>query len=70
MANSIRRLVGRTNGRGGGARALTAAQDKARAAGAVGQELKQRALSAVYFAELRADVDRRAAMGWLDDEGC
>jgi len=69
-SNSIRRLVGRTNGRGGGARALTAAQDRARAAGAAGQELKRVALSAVYFAELRADNARRAAAGWLDDEGC
>lgn len=67
-SNTIRRLVGRTNGRGGGARALTQAQDDARAQGLEGTELKATALAAVFEDMHRAEVHQAYAQGWSDPE--
>lgn len=47
---TIRRLVGRTNGRGGGPRALTLAQDKARRVTSDPVEVKARAIREVFSA--------------------
>lgn len=66
---TIRRLVGRTNGRGGGARALTKAQDHARALGVTGAAaVKAAGLTIQGFAELDRERERAAAAGWVDVE--
>ncbi len=67
-SNTIRRLVGRTNGRGGGPRALTRAQDTARAAGLEGAELKSHALAQVGRELHRAELLKAYAQGWSDPE--
>lgn len=67
-SNTIRRLVGRTNGRGGGPRALTRAQDTARAAGLEGAELKAHALAHVGRELYRAEFAKAYAQGWSDPE--
>jgi len=67
-SNTIRRLVGRTNGRGGGARALTQAQDVARAQGLEGSELKAQALGVVGEAQHWEQVKKAYAQGWSDPE--
>ena len=65
---TIRRLVGRTNGRGGGPRALTAAQDEARAMGITEPaEIKSHALISQGFAEIDAEKARARALGWRDE---
>lgn len=65
---TIRRLVGRTNGRNGGPRALTAAQDHARAIGITGvAEVKAHALITQGFAELGAEKVRARQLGWRDE---
>jgi hypothetical protein len=65
---TIRRLVGRTNGRGGKPRALTAAQDAARALGMHdAKDVKSHALITQGFAELDEEKARARAMGWRDE---
>lgn len=65
---TIRRLVGRTNGRGGGPRALTAAQDAARAQGLKSSyDIKAAGLLIQGFAELDAEKARARALGWRDE---
>ncbi len=58
-------LVGRTNGPGGAPRALTVAQDQARAAGLSGRALKLRAIEKVIGAE---SVALLVDNGWKDPE--
>lgn len=60
----MRGLVGRTNGKGGSVNVLTAAQDRARAAGVRGSRaVKAAAAEAVY----RAELEGRAALdAWLE----
>lgn len=66
---TIRRLVGRTNGRGNGPRALTAAQDQARALGVTGAaEIKAAGLIIQGFDELDRERARARAAGWRDVE--
>lgn len=64
----IRRLAGRTNGRGGGPRRLTSAQDECRARGLQGAELKRGALMRVRFEDLRAERLEAVRLGWQDPE--
>lgn len=66
---SIRRLVGRTNGRGGTPRALTAAQDEARARG-IGdaQDVKAYGLQSQGLDERDRDLERANDAGWFDEE--
>ena len=65
---TVRRLVGRTNGRGGGPRALTAAQDAARARGITDPtEVKAHALITQGFAEIDAEKARARELGWRDE---
>lgn len=65
---TIRRLAGRTNGKGGGPRILTQEQDKARAMGMVGAEVKAYALCAQGAVERDAELDAAHAAGWFDVE--
>lgn len=66
---TIRRLVGRTNGRGNGPRALTLAQDKARALGVTDPAaVKEAGLVMQGFAEIDRDRERAEAAGWFDVE--
>lgn len=67
-SNTIRRLVGRTNGRGGGPRALTRATDAARSRGLSGSNLKAAALGEVTLALHRAELQRAYESGWSDPE--
>ncbi len=67
-SNTIRRLVGRTNGVGKGPRALTKAQDRARSAGLEGHDVKAAALAEVGHAAHRAEVLRAYELGWFDEE--
>jgi hypothetical protein len=65
---TIRCMVGRTNGRGGGPRALTAAQDQARALGLTSSfDVKAHGLITQGFAELDAEKARARALGWRDE---
>jgi len=64
----IRAMVGRTNGRNRGPRALTAAQDTCRAQGMTPSEVKCEALLHVGFAQLDEYHARAAASGWVDPE--
>jgi hypothetical protein len=66
---TIRRLVGRSNGRGGGPRALTRYQDEAKARGLVASaEVKAYALQRQGHDEYEAELDRAHAAGWFDTE--
>lgn len=66
---ALRGQVGRTNGRGGAPRALTAAQDRARELGAKGStEVKACALGMLGREQMRRDRDRATAAGWFDVE--
>lgn len=66
---TVRRLVGRTNGRGGGPRALTKYQDEARANGLTSAaEVKQYGLQRQGNDERNASLDRAEAAGWFDTE--
>lgn len=65
---TIRRLVGRTNGRGGGPRELTAAQDRARAMGMTDPaEVKATGLAIQGLAELDREKAAARARGWRDE---
>lgn len=63
---TIRRLVGRTNGKGGGPRALTRYQDTARAAGIANP--KTYGLMMQGLDERDRELDRAYAAGWFDEE--
>ncbi len=66
---TIRRLVGRTNGRGGGPRALTRYQDEARARGITnGAAVKAYGLARVCADDRDAEIERALAAGWYDVE--
>jgi hypothetical protein len=66
---TIRRLVGRTNGRGNGPRALTLAQDRARAMGVTDPaEVKEVGLISQGFDEIDRDRVRAEDAGWFDVE--
>lgn len=66
---TIRRLVGRTNGRGGGPRALTRYQDEARARGIKSPvEVKAYGLLRQGSDELEQERDAAEAAGWFDVE--
>jgi hypothetical protein len=66
---TIRRLVGRSNGRGGAPRALTAAQDRARALGVTDpQAVKSAGLIHQGLAERDAELERANDAGWYDVE--
>ena len=66
---SIRRLVGRSNGRKGAPRALTAAQDAARASGLTdAQDVKAYGLQSQGLDERDRDLERANDAGWYDDE--
>lgn len=65
---TIRRLVGRTNGRGGGPRALTLAQDQARAAGLTGAAVKSKALIRVGRDQRQLQLQAARRAGWFDPE--
>jgi hypothetical protein len=65
----ITALVGRTNGRAGGARPLTAARDALIAQGVTGvAELKAAAIGTVWEAEYQAELAAAIAAGWVDEE--
>jgi hypothetical protein len=65
---TIRRLVGRSNGKGGSPRALTLAQDQARAAGLTGSAVKQAGLVMQGFQEIDAERIEAEDAGWFDVE--
>lgn len=65
---TIRRLVGRKNGRGGGPRTLTKYQDLAKAEGCTGSDVKAYALQKQGRDEYEAELDRAHAAGWFDEE--
>jgi hypothetical protein len=65
---TVRRLVGRTNGKGGGPRALTRYQDEAKAAGITGPDVKAYALQKQGHDEYQGELDRAHAAGWYDTE--
>lgn len=66
---TVRRLVGRTNGRGGQPRALTMYQDAARADGLTNPaEVKAYALQRQGDDEYQHTLDRAHAAGWFDEE--
>lgn len=66
---TIRRLCGRTNGRKGGPRALTKAQDEARARGlTASRDIKHAGLMTQGVASLREEVLKAYALGWSDPE--
>ena len=67
-SGTIRRLVGRSNGRGGAPRAMTAAQDAARAAGHEGSAVKHVACRNVSMSLYRAELAEVTAAGWVDPE--
>lgn len=65
---TIRRLVGRTNGRGGGPRPLTRYQDQARELGLDSAGVKAFALQRHGADEHRAEREAAHAAGWFDTE--
>jgi hypothetical protein len=67
---ALRRMVGRTNGKGGGPRRLTAAQDAVRAAqpGASSRTVKREAARRVFLSDADARVREEKADGWYDSE--
>jgi hypothetical protein len=65
---AIRAEVGRTNGRGGGARRITAAQDRARARGVTGTEIKSVALIETGHDDMRTAAQAARRAGWYDPE--
>jgi hypothetical protein len=67
---AIRRMVGRTNGKGKGPRRMTAAQDRVRAAkpGASSREVKREAARAVFMDDGARRVREGKAAGWYDAE--
>ncbi len=66
---TIRRLCGRTNGPKNGPRALTKAQDEARALGmTASRDIKRHGLVVQGHAAHRAEVQKAYAMGWSDPE--
>ena len=66
---TVRRLVGRTNGRGGGPRALTKYQDEARALGLTdATTVKAYGLGKQGADERSVQLDRAHAAGWFDTE--
>jgi hypothetical protein len=66
---TIRRLVGRTNGRGGGPRTLTKYQDEARASGLTkAVDVKAYGLQRQGRDQYEAELDRAHAAGWFDEE--
>jgi hypothetical protein len=65
----ITALVGRTNGKNGGPRPLTAARDALLAQGVTGTaNLKAGAIVQVFHAELRKEVQAMRRAGWFDPE--
>lgn len=66
---TLRAMVGRSNGKGGGPRALTAARDRAVARGVTGAtSLKATALVDVGEAEYRRQLQAARRAGWYDEE--
>jgi len=66
---TIRRMVGRSNGRGGGPRVLTRYQDEGRSRGlSRPTEVKAYALQRQGHDQYEQDLDRAHAAGWFDDE--
>lgn len=65
---TVRRLVGRKNGRGNGPRVLTRLQDEARAMGLTGHEVKAHALTIQGWDEADRQRARAAELGWRDVE--
>lgn len=66
---TIRRLVGRTNGRGGTPRKLTKYQDDARALGLTTPfDIKSYGLGKVSMDSIEESIDRAHAQGWFDEE--
>lgn len=66
---TIRRLVGRKNGRGGGPRALTKYQDEARANGMTDTaDIKEYGLGMHCTDERDREIERANALGWYDTE--
>jgi hypothetical protein len=64
----LRREVGRTNGRGGTARRLTEAQDRARAKGLDAYETKAQALIECGVDDMRRASQAARRAGWYDPE--
>jgi hypothetical protein len=64
----IRAQVGRTNGPQGGARRITVAQDRARARGVTGSDIKAAALIEVGTQDARAAAQAARRQGWFDPE--
>lgn len=67
-SNTLRRLVGRTNGRHGGPRTYTFAQDAARAGGLERAELKAAACATVSHEMHMQALARAYEAGWSDPE--
>jgi hypothetical protein len=66
---TIRRLVGRKNGRGGGPRPLTRYQDEGRARGLKSTaDVKSYGLQRQGRDQMDAELDRAHAAGWFDEE--
>lgn len=66
---TLRRLVGRTNGRGGGPRAITRYQDEARASGiSASVDVKSYAIQMQGADEYEAELDAALDAGWFDVE--
>lgn len=64
----VRREVGRTNGRGGGPRRLTEAQDRARAAGCDAYGVKAQSLIETGHEDIRHAAQAARRAGWFDPE--
>lgn len=66
---TVRRLVGRTNGKSGGPREVTKLQDDARALGLVdSMDVKAYALTLQGWGELARERAAAEALGWRDVE--
>lgn len=67
---TVRRLVGRTNGRNGGPRPITRYQDEARSAHglAASKEIKAYAIAKQGADAYQHELDRAHAAGWFDSE--
>jgi len=66
---TVRRLAGRTNGKGGGPRALTKYQDEARSKGlSDAAQVKAYGIQKQGSDEHEAALDRAHAAGWFDEE--
>lgn len=64
----ITALVGRSNGKNGGPRAITRYLDEARAEGLSGKAAKEKATGRAMLDELRAEVEEAKRLGWYDPE--